>query len=357
MSAVPRYARRSVFVRYAALAYVGVVLYASLYPLSSWRAPGWAHLWTRLFEWPRYYTYSDVLLNVAAYVPLGFLAVLLLRVRVRPMQAAALVLVLSAALSGCVEALQAFVPPRVPSALDVFCNVFGGWLGAWLGLAAGERWLLAGAPSRWRREHLVAGMVADLGLTLLGLWLLAQWQPVLALFGHGDVRGLFLQASAAPSAARTYLLIDAGVTACGVLALSSIVSCIVRKRAVVSLLAVLTCAIALKSIASSVLYQEGHWLLWLTPGTAIGVVAGLAAGAPILRARLGVRLAAGAAAVVAGTLLVNAFAPNAYVASAVQPWRHGHFWSLAGTTRIVATLWPLLALAFLGMIALRRHPS
>jgi VanZ family protein len=357
MSASRRFARRSLFVRWAATAYVGVVLYASLYPMTGWRVTGWAGMWARLLEWPRYYTYADVALNVAAYLPLGFLLVLLLRVRLRPMQAAAAVLLLAIALSGLVEVLQALVPPRVPSALDVFCNVFGAWIGAWLGLAVGERWLLHGHPSRWRREHLVGGVVADLGLTLIGLWLLVQWQPALALFGLGDVRGLFPQAALAPSSARAYVLIEAGVTACGTLALSSIVACIARKRVMVLLLAVLAGATALKSVASSVLYQEGHWLLWLTPGTAIGIGAGLAAGGFVLRAPLAGRVAVGAAAVLAGVVLVNAFAPNAYVASALQPWRHGHFWSLAGTTGIVATVWPLLALSFLGLAATRRNPS
>ena len=58
--------------RFLALAYVALLIYASLFPFSGWTAPSnpfgflapaWPHHWRRV----------DILINVLAYVPLGLL--------------------------------------------------------------------------------------------------------------------------------------------------------------------------------------------------------------------------------------------------------------------------------------------
>src|SRR5215216_3755811 len=66
-------APRGVLARILALAYFLVIAYASLQPFSGWWIPPEE---IRLFltaPWPRYITLEDVLVNIAAYVPLGFL--------------------------------------------------------------------------------------------------------------------------------------------------------------------------------------------------------------------------------------------------------------------------------------------
>src|SRR5512134_3915707 len=70
--------RRSRLVRYLAVGYTLVVVYATLYPFARWRVPAEAPFAFLLAPWPRYYTLSDVLLNVLGYVPLGFLLALAL---------------------------------------------------------------------------------------------------------------------------------------------------------------------------------------------------------------------------------------------------------------------------------------
>ena len=174
-----RFARRSAFVRYASAAYVAVVVYASLYPLTGWRMPSYELLWVRLAEWPRFYTYSDVFLNVLAYAPLGLLVTLMLRTRFTGMHAATLAMVFATTVSFLLEVMQAWVPARVPSALDVFCNAVGGLVGAWIGLAVAEPLLRDGKISLWRERRLVPGAGADVGLTLLALWLFTHLNAAL----------------------------------------------------------------------------------------------------------------------------------------------------------------------------------
>jgi hypothetical protein len=49
----------------------------------------------------------------------------------------------------------------------------------------------------------------------------------------------------------------------------------------------------------------------------------------------------------AGAFLVNIAPDNPYLEAAVQTWQHGHFLSFSGLTRLVSTLWPAIACAYL----------
>ena len=68
-----RYARSSRLVAYLSLAYLLLVVYASLYPFADWRVPNDEAARFLFTGWPSYIVASDVVLNVLAYVPLGLL--------------------------------------------------------------------------------------------------------------------------------------------------------------------------------------------------------------------------------------------------------------------------------------------
>lgn len=356
MRTTSRFARRSAFVRYASVAYVAVVLYASLYPLSSWRTPSHELLWVRLGEWPRYYTYGDVFLNVLAYAPLGLLLTLMLRTRFPAMGAATLAVLLGLTVSFGMEILQAWVPARVPSALDIFCNGVGALIGAWIGLAVGEPILQDGALSRWRHARLVAGGRADVGLTLLGLWLFTQLNASPWLFGTGDVKALLDVTPAASYSPRVYIALEAAVTGAGLLAVSGLAGSIAYGRALTLLVPVVAVALILKSLACAFLFNPGQPFLWATPGAGIGLLVGTAASLLVLRGRPRQRAFVGLFALAVAVLLLNVAPDNPYLDEALQVWRHGHFWSFTGTTAVVSMLWPAAAAIFL-LWSLSRLPS
>lgn len=344
MPASPRLARPSVFVRVAALAYGALVLVASLYPFSGWRAPVVEVLRARLGEWPRYYTWADVALNVAGYVPLGMLLALAFRTRLSAAAAGVAALAACATASFGVELLQGFVPARVTSALDVFCNAVGALIGAWLALAAGEAWLLEGAATRWRRERMVQGPAADIVVLLFALWLFTQFNPVPALFGNGDLRAWSGLAGADVAwSVPLHVAGDAAVAALEVVAVTALCAWVFRERALAPALALLAVALSLKTFAGAVLFNPPRPWGWVSPGAVIGLAAGVAAALPV--SRVPPRAAAGVAvaALAAGALLINAMPANPYLDDAMQVWRHGHFWSLGGTTAVVASLWPFAA--------------
>ena len=59
--------------------YLLLIIYASLYPLASWRDSGDDPMSFLGAAWPRYYTGFDLATNMAAYLPFGFLCAAALR--------------------------------------------------------------------------------------------------------------------------------------------------------------------------------------------------------------------------------------------------------------------------------------
>lgn len=339
------FTRRSGFVGLATLAYVVVVAIASVYPAEGWRIPDASVLWRQLSEWPRYYTWYDVIFNVTAYIPLGMLFTGWLRRHLRGIQAAGIAFVLATLLSASMEVLQGSIALRVPSALDVFCNAVGGLLGAWIALFAGDD--EDGVFARWRARFLTPHNGGDAGLILLALWVLAQFRPDLWLFSTGDMRHL-VPTPPGTYSALAYAAFEAGVAVLGIVTVAGILRVVASENPVGALVVLMVGALAARSFAAALLFERGDALLWITPGNGLGIAVGLGLG--ITACMMPRRAAAitAFAAMLGGTLLLNAGPLNPYASvSAIEPWQQGHYRSFAGTTRIISLCWPLLAAAFL----------
>src|SRR5437899_2712969 len=119
----------STLARYLFVAYLLLVVYASLHPLYGWRdrgLPAFAFL-TASFNRP--VPAFDVVVNVLGYMPLGFLAVLATYPRLRGASGFAFGLGCSIAMSFALESLQLYLPTRTSSNLDILANTAGGALG------------------------------------------------------------------------------------------------------------------------------------------------------------------------------------------------------------------------------------
>lgn len=339
--------------RYLALAWCGLVVYGSLHPFSGWRDTGVSSLAFLEGGWPRYWTVFDLLANIAVYVPLGFFLTLALRELPWRFTAPILASLLAGSLSCGLEAIQTWLPSRVPSNLDLICNTLGG--------LAGACWAQCTGPRLFARivalEHRLVAPVphAELGLTLLGLWLLVPLSPETLLFGAGDLRQLLELNAAVPFNADSFVLISASITACNILALGLIVRllCIRLRDAYLSALVLLVLGLAVSSIAATVLGGPGDALAWLTPGALLGLAFGSLLLAMCMALPPTPRFLIAALALMAGTVLVNLAPPNPYAAAALATWRQGHFLNFNGLTRLVGTLWPFLTLPFL-LLASRR---
>jgi VanZ family protein len=347
--------RASPLARYLLLVYLLLVVYGSLYPLTGWRDQGLSPFAFLGAPLPRYFTWFDVALNVAAYLPLGLLAVLAIAPRLTGAPAAAAATAGAVALSVLLEAAQSYLPDRIASNADLGANAGGAALGSVAGvLAAGH--LAAEAGLRRLRERLFgAGHAVDAGLVLVGLWLFTQLNPETLLFGNGDLRGLIASVPPELYPAETFVRIEAAVAAANVFAVALLVAALAAEGAAPRRIAAVTLLAALvaRTAAFAILFEPQAALAWLTPGAAaglaLGVVAALAASA--LPRAWAVALCG--LALMTATALVNLAPENPYLAHSLAVWRQGHFLNFNGLTRLVSALWPFAALAYVLAVAAR----
>ena len=332
---------------YLALAYLVLIGYASLYPFANWRDLGLSPLAFLDAAWPRYWTGFDLAVNVMVYAPLGFLLALTLRRLPGRWSAAVAALLLGALLSFTLEVLQNWLPARVPSNLDLACNTVGTAIGAVIAVWKGK--------PIFRRigqlQHALLAPIphAELGLMLVGMWLLTQLSPETLLFGVGDLRQVLGLTPAVPYAAPSFFMLETGVIVCNTIVIGLFARTLLADRTSphLALFAFFILALAIRTLAAAVLVAPQDALAWLTPGARLGLLIGGALLSLLLLLPTPVRIALAGVALMAGTALVNLTPPNPYSEAALATWRQGHFLNFNGLTRWIASLWPFLALPYL----------
>lgn len=346
----------STLARYLFVAYVLLVVYASLHPFSGWRDRGLPPFAFLAAPFSRPISGFDVVANVVGYLPLGFLAVLAVHPRLRGAGAFLFGLACSLLLSFTLESLQLYLPSRISSNLDLFANAAGGALGALAALAT-TRPLLQGEGLQTLRDRLfLPGRRTDLGLVLLGLWLFAQLTPETLLFGTGDLRDLFKTPSGKLYPAEVFLRVEAGVACANGLAAGLLASCLTArnqpKRGVIVIL--VAAALAVHSFGFGLLMSSQDIFSWVTPGAVYGVAAAI----PLLLIAAGLPRTAQFAlmglALMAATALVNLAPANPYMTASFALWQQGHFLNFNGATRVVSAVWPFAAMVYLVLLAAER---
>jgi VanZ family protein len=345
--------RSSTLARYLFLAYALLLAYASLHPFSGWRDPGLTPLAFLAAPLPRYLTAFDLASNFFGYAPLGFLAVLALYPRLAWPWAVAVASLLALALSLSLESLQLFLPSRIPSNVDVLTNTAGGTAGALLASLTARRLVQGGVLQALRYRLFLPGARIDLGLVLLGLWLLSQLNPETLLFGSGDLRELFQSPSGQLHPADMFVRVEASVAGANTIAVGMFISCLVQRAQPMRLLflGLLAAALLIRTVAFGVLVSPHEMLVWLTPGALHGVAVGLVAVLLGVALPRSARLALAALALMAATALVNLAPENPYLAASLALWRQGHFLNFNGLTRLVSSFWPFAAMFYLMLLS------
>lgn len=333
-----------------AVAYLLVVVYASVQPARGWRIPPAEVLNFLGAPWPRYVTFDDLLLNVLAYVPAGFLLALALRPHVRQHLAALLAILAGVALSIALEYVQTFLPGRVASNVDVLTNSFGAVVGALAAPLFGPTRQLGKRLFVWRDRWFASGMLADTGVVLVALWMLTALHPTAQLFGTGDWRSVFDLPVRWLHTPQLALAAEATVVALNLIGLGLLVATLARHRAGTTRLitAAVLFALALKTVAATGVKTPTPWN-WLTPGVTLGLLVGAALLYPLLRVPRRVAAAAGACAIALAVAVINLAPSNPYL-SVPRVFLAGgasHFLSYSGIVRTLSQVWPVLALVFL----------
>lgn len=328
-------------------AYALLIAYASLSPFTGWRVPE-GDVFHYLAVWPRYITRFDVLINIFAYFPLGFLAVLFLhRWCGNTVVLIVIATVASAVISLGMETLQVFVPGRIASVLDLLANTAGGLAGATLAQAFGSRPHLGQRLAQWRSHWFLQGRIADWGLVLLGLWLFIQANPSLPLMGVWPAQNPYPLVHVA---AHFDMLLMLSILF-NTLALGMLLSAILQpdRPLWAAALTFLAACGFLKWLAAAALLKPDVLFQWLSAESLVGIGYAGALLLPALRLRLRPQIWLMAACLVAGIVLVLLHADNKLPTAGLRlfDWRHGHLLNFNGFTRMLAEFWPLLALPYL----------
>jgi VanZ family protein len=333
-----------------AVAYLLVITYASLQPFTGWHIPPEEIRRFLTAPWPRWITLEDVLLNIAAYVPLGLLLAHALRPTLGDRLAVAAAALLSVSFSITMEVLQAFMPNRIASNVDVLTNGLGGLIGALAAPLFAPTRLLGRRAARLRREWFVYKPSAEVGLVLAGLWIFAQLHPTAQLFGTGDLRQTFALPAWYQHTPQLLLSAEAAVAGFNVLGLGLIAAALMRDHMPSgrALAAVLAAGFIVKGVFAVLLARPEATLWWLSPGVTIGVGAGLLLFFVLARLPRRGRWIAAALAFAAALVAINIAPPNPYQSVPAQLLVAGptHFLGFSSIVQAVSELWPLLALAY-----------
>jgi hypothetical protein len=289
-------------------------------------------------------------------VPLGFLWVPVAQPRLGRIVAVLLVTLGCAALSLAMEALQNYLPSRVPSNVDLGCNT----LGALLGALAGARWgyqLLGGGGLHDLRMVLFRhGAMGDAGLLVLGLWLMTQLTPETLLFGNGDLRELLDLPTPLDYSAGTFATVEAAIVCGHTLAVALLATRLGRISLRLPVAGLILAALAVKSFVLALSLGAGHGFAWMTSGALAGLVAGMALWLLATWLPGSLQQALAALALLLATVLVNLAPDNPYLANTWQTWNPGQFLNFHGLTKVISSLWPFLALPWLMMLRTERKP-
>nr|WP_276598354.1 VanZ family protein [Roseateles koreensis] len=366
--------RRQSSATWLLLAYLALLLYASLYPFWPWTWPPGMALFDLIgLPWPRYFGAFDMWANVLGYLPLGLLGfAAALRTGRGLKTGLAWGLLPAPALSFGMETLQYFLPGRVPSLLDWTLNVSG----AWLGVGAGVLLNAFGGLRRWQdvRDYWFqphcAGALALLALWPVGLLFptpvplgLGQWLPHLqtlvvslladtpwALQWADDSDVALDMARALPPG------LEAIVIALGLLAPILLALAVARPgwRRWALIPGALALGMLTTALSTALNFGPQHAWAWLTLATWPGLAAGvLLAGLSMLLPR---RLCAALALVTLCSLiaLVSQAPTSPYMHLSLQAWTQGRFINLYGLAQWVGWVWPFAAIGWLLTLIGRR---
>lgn len=355
--------KASPFARASLVAYLFLIVYASWYPFSGWQMHSPAALKDVILQWPRYWTAFDAAVNVLGYMPLGMLIVFALYPWCRRSWSVLLATLAGLLLSGCIEALQYFLPSRVASLLDILTNAGGTVLGALIGALLIPGVLEKGRLRLLRKQWL--HHEASREMLLLGLWPLAQIYPQAYLFGLGQLLPIlslwieeFLEIEIDLGAlllngmelnAEEFLLSETLITASGCTGAVLICLFLLNRHAPKFWLALLLlgAAVASKALASALLFKPEFAFAWLTPGAKGGLLIsaimlyGFSFSPTHVQRRLAMLMLA------LSLLFVNLVPSNPYFLMTLQSWVQGKFLNFYGAAQFLSVVWPFAALWYL----------
>jgi VanZ family protein len=349
--------------------YLGLIVYASLYPFTQWRDQGVTPWLFMLAPLPRYWSGFDVVANVLGYMPLGFFLALSALRTGKGKFAFRFAVLVALSLSFTMESLQVYLPSRVPSNLDLVLNIAGAALGALSAWALEKLGFLQGW-SRFRASWFVGE--ARGALVLLALWPMALLFPTASPFGLGHVMvrleaplaqafvdipflqwlplGEFELPTVAP-------MVEWWCVVLGVLMPGLLGYCVIQNlsKRIWFLLWVAVLGGGATALSSALSFGPEHAWAWLTEAVLLALAcAGL--GLAVLL-RVPPRGAAAFAVLGLGIYLslINQVPSNPYFEQTLFMWEQGRFIRFHGLAQWLGWVWPFAALVYVMALLWRKE--
>lgn len=350
--------RRTLLPHALALLYGAAIAYASLQPFAPWLTPTDGAPFWPFAPWPPRWTRFDALANILAYLPFGLFVALTPR-RATPAARAARGLAVGMTLSFGLETLQMFLPSRDANLIDFLANTTGTLLGAFAAAIIVRSERTRALLSAFRNRVFLPGMLGDIGIALLAVWLAAQINPGIPLFAVTfDADALPAGVAAGAIAAhpdRAAVLIEAAQSALQLTGVGLFLVLLLRDRRHIggAVLLLIGTALLVKGISAMLLLKPAVWEAWLKPGVSIGIATGLLILLCIVFLPRPVQLAACATALLASLLLpvLVADLPLTRASLTLFSWRYGHLLNFNGLTQSMLLAWPLAVAAWLFALA------
>ncbi len=319
---------------------VAVIVYASLQPFAGWIAPE-PPVTYFLWQWGERWRVSDVTFNVVAYVPLGAALAIVWPANWSRAPKLAFTLLLAGALSIGMETAQMWLPTRYASVLDTLANLVGTLIGALLGIIVMAFTPMMMWVNRARNAVIVPGPSGELKLVLLLVWLLAQINPAIPLFGATFHQGQ--QAAFDPAV----MVVEFAQTAAALIGIGLFTDLTMRKRWMggIALVLFISGAIVMKTAAAQAVLKPLAWDEWLRPGHTLGLAGGAFALMVLFWLPLSIKSVLAGIALLS-SVLINLLLPDFVAAKAplsIFSWNYGHLLHLNGLTHTIVILWPFVA--------------
>ena len=323
---------------------VAVIVYASLQPFSGWIAPE-PPVRYFLWHWRQRLIAADALFNVLAYLPLGAALVIAWPARWSGTWRIFTTLIVASVLSMAMETAQMWLPTRYASVFDALANLLGAAIGALLGVTLASFEPLMAWLNRSRNELVIPGPSGELKLVLLSVWLLAQINPAIPLFGATFHPGQ--QAAFDPAV----VIVELTQTAAALIGIGLFTDLTMRKRWMggIALVLVIAVAITMKTAVAQAVLKPLAWDEWLRPGHTLGLAGGAFALMVLFWLPRSVKSVLAGIALLS-SVLINLLLPDLVSAKAplsIFSWNYGHLLHLNGLTHTIVILWPFMATAVL----------
>ena len=342
--------------RAMSLSYALLILYVSLNPFDFDFKNGidaWAWLNAPV---PRFITLFDVLANILAYIPFGFLVMFAAYPRWRNYVALGIALSLSAFLALGVETLQSWLPTRIPSQMDWWANILGGLLGGLLAIPLGPQWL-SGSAIRRRFDQWFGLNWAACALFLLFPW--SQIYPQSSWLGTGVWGHAIFGSVDWGTLVINHVIQETVITSLCWLGVALLLSLGLRTKAPQwrILNGLLGLTVLIKTLFTALQFGADLSLIWLTAGALWGMVLGSILLKWTLPLTPITKFWIALICLLGTTIAVNVLPDNPYFIMTLRHWYQGRLLHFNELMQWVSVVWLPLALIWMIRSALDLKPK